>query len=135
MGRRKASHPDDNLTEVVMLRLTENTYQKLDGIRKNSDCQTVPEVVRRIIEKEQIIYYHKDAAMDGPMEILTGIRQELKAIGVNINQVTRYFNRSKTEGQHAHHLQITLQYYKQVDAKVSLLLTLISQLAKTWLQK
>jgi hypothetical protein len=135
MGRRKATHPDDNLTEVVMLRLTDNTFQKLETIRQNSDCQTVPEVVRRIIDEEQIIYYHKDASMDAPMEILTGIQQELKAIGININQVTRYFNRSTTEGQRAHHLQITLQYYKQVDAKVSLLLSLISQLAKSWLQK
>ncbi len=135
MGRRKAAHPDDNLTEVVMLRLTEATYQKLDGIRQHSDCQTVPDVVRRIIEKEQIIYYHKDASIDGPMEILTGIQQELKAIGNNINQTTRYFNRSTSEGQRAHHMQITLQHYKQVDAKVSLLLSLISQLAKSWLQK
>lgn len=135
MGRRKAGDPDDNLTEVVMLRLTLTTYQKLDEIRRNSDCRTVPEVVRRILSKEQIIYYHKDAAMDGPMEILSGIRDELRAIGVNINQVTRYFNRSVTDGQRAHHLQITLEHYKQVDAKVGLLLTLISQLAKTWLQK
>jgi hypothetical protein len=135
MGRKKAAQPKENLTEVVMLRLTRGTYEKLDKIRRNSDCRTVPDVVRRILEQEQIIYYHKDAALDGPMEILAGIKQELKAIGVNINQVTRYFNRSATEGQRAHHLSITLQHYKQIDAKVSLLLTLISQLARTWLQK
>lgn len=135
MGRKKATQPDENLTEVVMLRLTRSTYEKLDKIRRNSDCRTVPDVIRRILEQEQIIYYHKDASMEGPMEILAGIKQELKAIGVNINQVTRYFNRSMTEGQRAHHLNITLQHYKQIDAKVSLLLTLISQLARTWLQK
>jgi hypothetical protein len=135
MGRRKTTHPGDNLTQVIMLRLTESAYQKLEKIQRNSDCQSVPEIIRRIIEKEKITWYHKDASMDAPMEILIGIQKELKAIGTNINQVTRHYNGSQTEGQRYHHLQAALQYYKQVDTKVSLLLSLISQLAKKWLQK
>jgi len=135
MGRRKATQPDDNLTEVIMLRVTESTYQKLEKIRLNSDCQTVPEIIRRIIEKEKIIYYHKDASMDAPMEILTGIQKELKAIGININQITRHFNSMAGERQRWFQIKRAAQYYSQVDAKVSLLLTLISQLAKKWLQK
>jgi hypothetical protein len=135
MGRRKASHPDDNLTEVIMLRVTESTYQKLEKIRVNSDCQTVPEIVRRIIEKDRIIYYHKDASMDAPMEVLIGIQKELKAIGTNINQITRHFNSMAGETQRWYQIKRAAQYYSQVDTKVSLLLTLISQLAKKWLQK
>ncbi|MGN6398668.1 MAG: plasmid mobilization relaxosome protein MobC [Mucilaginibacter sp.] len=135
MGRRKASHPDENLTEVIMLRVSGKTYKKLDDIRANSDCQTVPEVVRRIIEKEQIIYYHKDASMDAPMEVMIRIQKELKAIGININQVTRYFNGSKTEGQRWHYIQEILNHYKQVDARVTLLLSVVTRLAKKWLQK
>ena len=118
-----------------MLRLSDSTYRKLDKIRQNSNCQTVPEIIRRIIEKEKIVYYHKNASMDAPMEVLIALQQELKAIGNNINQVTRYFNRSTTDGQRSHHLNVALQDYKQVDVKVGLLLSLISQLAKKWLQK
>ena len=118
-----------------MLRVTENTLRKLEKIRRNSDCQTVPEVIRRILEKEKIIYYHKDASMDEPMEVLTSIQKELKAIGININQVTRQYNGSIAEGQRYHHLQTMVQYYQQVDAKISLLLNLISKLARKWLQK
>jgi hypothetical protein len=135
MGRRKATHPDDNLTEVIMLRVTENTYQKLEKIRLNSNCQTVPEVIRRIIGKEKIIYFHKDASMDAPMEVLIGIQKELKAIGININQVTRHFNSMAGERQRWYQIKRAAQYYSQVDTKVSLLLTLVSQLAKKWLQK
>jgi len=135
MGRRKSTHPDDNLTEVVMLRVTENTYQKLEKIRLNSNCQTVPEIVRRIIEKEKIIYYHKDASMDAPMEVLICIQKELKAIGNNINQITRHFNSMAGERQRWYQIKRAAQYYSLVDTKVSLLLTLISQLAKKWLQK
>ncbi len=118
-----------------MLRVSESTYQKLEKIRVNSDCQTVPEIIRRIIEKEKIIYYHKDASMDAPMEILISIQKELKAIGININQVTRNFNSMAGERQRWYQIKRAAQYYSQVDTKVSLLLTLISQLAKKWLQK
>lgn len=135
MGRRKANQPDDNLTQVIMLRVTENAWQKLENIRLNSDCQTVPEVIRRILEKDKIIYYHKDASMDAPMEVLIGIQKELKAIGNNINQITRQLNGSMSDGQRWYHVKRAAVYYKQVDTKVSLLLSLISQLAKKWLQK
>ena len=118
-----------------MLRVSESTWQELEKIRLNSNCRTIPEVVRRIIEKDQIIYYHKDESMDGSMEVLITIQKELKAIGININQVTRYFHNGTGEGQRYHHLQNVLQFYKQVDAKVGLLLSIISQLAKKWLQK
>jgi hypothetical protein len=135
MGRRKAPHQEDNLTKVVLVRVTGDTYAKLEKIRFNSDCRTVPEVVRRIIEKEKIIYYHKDASMDAPMEAMIRIQKELKSIGINTNQVTRYFNGSKTEGQRWHYLQVILSEYKQIDTRVALLLSLISRLAKKWLQK
>jgi hypothetical protein len=135
MGRRKANQPDDNLTQVIMLRVTENAWRKLENIRLNSDCQTVPEVIRRIIEKDKVIYYHKDASMDAPMEVLIGIQKELRAIGNNINQITRQLNGSMSEGQRWYHVKRAAVYYKQVDTKVSLLLSLISQLAKKWLQK
>jgi len=135
MGRKKAPHPGDNLTEVIMLRVSSATYQKLENIRRNSDCQTVPEIVRRIIEKQKITWYHKDAAMDAPMEILTAIQKELKAIGININQVTRRLNSMATDQGRWYQVKQATQYYGQVDARVGLLLSLISQLAKKWLQK
>jgi len=135
MGRKKTAHPHDNLTEVIMLRVSKATYQKLENIRQNSDCQTVPEIVRRIIEKEKIVWYHKDAAMDAPMEILTAIQKELKAIGININQVTRRLNSMTTDPQRWYQVKQATEYYGQIDARVGLLLSLISQLAKKWLQK
>ncbi|MDB5141416.1 MAG: mobC [Mucilaginibacter sp.] len=135
MGRKKAANADEMLTEIIMLRVTKATWDKLENIRSKSDCQTIPEVVRRIIGREKIIFFHKDASMDAPMEILIGIQKELKAIGVNINQITRNFNSMAGERQRWYQIKRAAQYYNQVDTKVNLLLTLISQLAKKWLQK
>ncbi|MFB9843912.1 plasmid mobilization relaxosome protein MobC [Mucilaginibacter ginsenosidivorans] len=135
MGRKKAAKPNEMLTEIIMLRVTKATYDKLENIRSKSDCRTIPEVARRIINLEKIIFFNKDASMDAPMEILISIQKELKAIGVNINQVTRNFNSMTGERQRWYQIKRAAQYYSQVDTKVSLLLTMISQLAKKWLQK
>ena len=135
MGRKKAANAEEMLTEIIMLRVTKDTYDKLENIRSKSDCRTIPEVARRIIDREKIIFFHKDASMDAPMEVLIGIQRELKAIGVNRNQVTRNFNSRAAERQRWYQIKRAAQYYSQVDTKVSLLLTMISQLAKKWLQK
>ncbi|WP_214071835.1 plasmid mobilization relaxosome protein MobC [Mucilaginibacter sp. dw_454] len=135
MGRKQAPNADENLTEIIMLRVSKATFDRLENIRSNSDCRTIPEVVRRIIDKDKIIFFHKDATMDAPMEILIGLQKELRAIGININQITRNFNSMAGERQRWYQIKRAAQYYNQVDTKVSLLLSLISQLAKKWLQK
>lgn len=73
--------------------------------------------------------------MDDAMEQLVLIRRELKAIGINMNQVTRSYHQSrdeKTKGFYA--LKLAAQY-QEAAARINLLLSLISQLSKKWLAK
>jgi hypothetical protein len=135
MGKKKTENPELLLTHNIIVRVTEDDYNKYEQLCGKSDCTSVAEVVRRILAGRQVILFHKDAAMDGPMEILTGIQKELKAIGNNINQITRAYNSSRVESQQIYQAQKALQEYQKVEAKVSLLLSVISQLSKQWLQK
>jgi uncharacterized protein YbcC (UPF0753/DUF2309 family) len=67
------------------------------------------------------------------MEEMALIRKELKAIGININQQTKFFHLSKTDAQRAFYVIKTAQLYKEVSGKVEELLTLINHLAEKWL--
>lgn len=135
MGRKKLNEPAEVLTHHLSFRVTEDDWNKLDKIRKNSDCRTLGEVIRRILSSQQITYFHKDATMDGPMENLSSIREELRRIGININQVTRYFNACKSDGQKDGYAGKVADLFSSVEPKVNLLLSLISQLSKKWLQR
>ena len=73
--------------------------------------------------------------MNGIMEELTGIRKELKAIGNNINQLTRKYNSSPTEVQQAYYTLKAAELYQKVEPKVNRLLMLVSQLTEKWLQR
>lgn len=135
MGRKKAAQPEEILTHPVIFRVTEEAWKKLDKIRANSDCRTVGEVVRRILSKQEIIYFHKDVSMDGPMENLVTIKEEIRRIGTNINQVTRYLNTTKKDDDRNSQAAKVADLFSQIEPKISVLLSLISQLAKKWLQR
>jgi hypothetical protein len=135
MGKKKTENTEQLLTHNIIVRVTEVDYNKYDQLCEKSDCTSVAEVVRRILAGRQIILFHKDASMDGPMEILTGIQKDLKAIGNNINQVTRAYHSSRFESQQIYQVQKALQEHQKIETKVSLLLSVISQLSEQWLQK
>ena len=125
---------EDRLTHPVRTRVTKTVFERLNKIQENSSCQTIGEVARKILSKEKILCFHKDITMNAPMEELTSIRKELKSIGVNINQQTKYFHTSDNDAQRAFYVLKTAEQYKLVDAKVERLLSLVSLLTERWLR-
>jgi hypothetical protein len=61
---------------------------------------------------------------------LTGIRKELKSIGTNINQVTRYFNGTAIPNQKIFEALKILDEYKKVSNKMDNLLTVLDGIIK-----
>jgi len=135
MPRKKVKDQEQVLSHPIIIRVTKKLYEKLDAYRLESDCQTIGEIARRIISNRKITVYQKDISMNAPMEEMALIRKELRAIGININQITRTFNQDKAETHRAFYVMKVADLYKNVDAKVDRLLVIISKLAEKWLQK
>ncbi|GGC33260.1 hypothetical protein GCM10011386_26670 [Parapedobacter defluvii] len=135
MARKKLTNPDDLLNRPLVIRVNEATYARLENIRKESDCHCIGEVARRILSRQRINLFHHDVSLDRPMEELTRIRRELKAIGININQQTHRFHISDSESERAFYVNRTAILYKDVGDKVERLLVMVSQLAEKWLRK
>lgn len=134
MPRKKYKNPAERFTHPIILRVNENTFNRLVKIQQNSNCQSVGEVARNILSHEKILLLTRDVTMNAPMEELSSIRKELKAIGVNINQQTRYFHTAETEAQRNFYFMRTTDLYKNVGTKVEQLLDLITKLSLKWLQ-
>ncbi|MFA6275781.1 MAG: plasmid mobilization relaxosome protein MobC [Pedobacter sp.] len=135
MSRKKAKNQEQLLTHNVIIRVTETVFNKLEKTRIESGSLSVAEVVRKILSNRKIKIFHQDNSMNAPMEEMALIRKELKAIGININQITRTFNQDKAETHRAFYVMKVADLYKNVDARVERLLVIISQLAEKWLQK
>lgn len=129
MGLRKYNKTEP-LDHLIGIRVTRQFYDKLEGLRKNSNCQTLGEFVRMILIGEKINWYHKDATTDAVTVELTAIRKELRAIGNNINQVTRYFNGTTIPNQKIFGALKILDEYKKVSGKMDKLLTVLDGIVK-----
>lgn len=134
MPRKKFKNPEERFTHPIIVRVNERTFTKLEKLMANSNCQSIGEVARNILSKEKILMLNRDVSMNAPMEELASIRKELKAIGVNINQQTRYFHTAINEAQRNFYFMKTSDLYKIVGEKVDRLLVLISKMSLKWLQ-
>lgn len=134
MSKKKTSE-NELLKHNLIIRVNDALHKKLNNILAESDCQSLAEVARKILTSQKINCFYRDASMNQPMEEIALIRKELKSIGVNINQQTRYFNASKTDAEKKYHSDQTVALFTKVEGKVERLFELISKLAERWLQK
>ncbi len=135
MTRKRADSKDELLSHPIIFRVTGTVFKRLEKLQQEGSCQSVGEVARKIISGERILCFYKDISLNAPMEELTSIRKELKAIGININQQTKYFHTSDSEAQRAFYVMKTADLYKKVNSNVETLLVLISRLTEQWLQR
>ncbi|WP_461791502.1 plasmid mobilization protein [Pedobacter sp.] len=135
MPRKKSADPDKILSRVLRIRLTDKAFQRLEKISKSSDCHTVGEAARKILSKEKITLFYKDISLNSTMEELALIRKELRAIGININQITKAYHSDKRDHSQAIQISSLIPIYQKVEAKTVTLLILINQLAEKWLPR
>lgn len=135
MPRKKAKNQEGLLVHVIAIRVDDKLYNRLEKMRLECKSLTIAQVIRKVLNNRQIKVYKQDVSMNQPMEEMALIRKELKAIGININQITRTFNQDKAETHRAFYVMKVADLYKNVDERVEKLLNIISQLAEKWLQK
>jgi hypothetical protein len=135
METAKTANGDARYTHPVRTRVTRVVYQRLEKLIEKGDCHSIGEVSRKILSNEQIKVFHMDASLNMAMEELAQIRKELKAIGVNINQLTKAFHSSPNENAKAFYALKVAGRYEAVGIKVDALLSIVSQLAEKWLQR
>lgn len=123
------------LKHLIRVRVNPAVYLRLVALQQQTDCRSISELCRKILSREKITLLHRDVSMNGPMEELALIRKEIKAIGININQQTHYFNASKNSSEKAFYVKQTAALYVQVDQRIRALLILVEKLAQVWLQK
>lgn len=135
MARKKSDEPEKILSRVLRIRLTDAAFLRLEKISKSSDCRTVGEAARKILSKEKITLFYKDITLNSAMEELALVRKELRAIGININQITKAFHSDKREHSQAIQVVKVTQLYQQVEVKTDTLLLIINRLAEKWLPR
>lgn len=132
MARKKFRRQETLLTRHIQAKVTEKVYQRLEELRPKTNCSTISELARRILSHEKIVCFYRDTTKDSVIQDLAVIRKELNAIGVNINQITHYFNNADSANKRIFHALKIAEQYRQVEFKVEQLFLIISQLSSKW---
>lgn len=135
MGRKKIENIETLLIHRIRTRVNEKTYKKLDNLRVTSNCKTIGQIARQILSKEPITVFHKDITVEGVIQELIRIRGELRAIGVNVNQIVHFFHTSETANQKMFHALKVAEEYSKVGEKVETLVSMVGEIGRKWLQR
>jgi hypothetical protein len=133
MPRKKEKDRSKLFSRLVGARVTEKVYKRLENLRDHSNCATVGEVARKLISRKKIICYYRDGSLDDAVEELCIVQRELKTVGVNINQITRYFNSTTDARQKMLYAFKASDQNRRMDAKVDKLLDIVVKLSWKWL--
>ncbi len=129
------SKGEKGLVKPVMTRITKAKYNELEHIANKTKDETVSGIIRKIVHNRPVKIYIHDETKDLLLEELAAIRSEIKAIGVNINQITRLFNTYPEGKRKEFYAKIALTEYIRMQSKIDKLLLIIGDISKKWLSE
>ena len=124
---------EDKLTHLVITRIGDKKYAELQRILEDDPTNDMSRLLRDILHNRTIKVFTRDKTLDNTMEELAKLRSEIRAIGVNINQITRLFNTYPEPQQKQYYAKMAFKEYLAIEPKIEELLSIISKLAKRWL--
>ncbi|MXO04380.1 plasmid mobilization relaxosome protein MobC [Flavobacterium sp. HBTb2-11-1] len=80
---------NSNKTRKITIRLTPSEYTALESKFKTTTCRKLSEYMRKQLFGKAIISTYRNRSLDDFVEELIVLRNELNAIGNNLNQTTR----------------------------------------------
>jgi hypothetical protein len=133
--RKGQTKGEKGLTRLVATKLTQSKYEEIEQVAKQSKGETISSVVRKIIHDKPVKVFRHDESLDLVMEELAANRSEIRAIGVNINQMAKLFNSYPELKNKVWSAKNGYDRYLQLESRIEYLLSRVDQLAKKWLSE
>lgn len=133
--RKGQSKGEEGLTKPVMTRINQAKYQEFEELATLSKGETVSSLIRKILHDKPIKVFRHDESLDLIMEELAANRAEIRAIGVNINQMAKLFNTYPELKPKMFYAKNGYEKYLRLDTNIDRLLSIVEQLAQKWLSE
>ncbi|PZX59379.1 mobilization protein MobC [Algoriphagus ratkowskyi] len=111
------------------IRFTPIEVEKLEILlNRSAYCQTISELVRDMLFKRKLTLNTRNESLEKIFIELGLLRNELNKIGVNINQITHFFNMEADPKERQFFLKEMLPHFEKTKAKIDSLHGLIERL-------
>jgi hypothetical protein len=134
MGRKKTKEREA-LRHKLFTRVNDTKYKEFEALLQRNPHKDMSSLLRDILYNRQVKVYTYDRSLDIVMEELATLRAEIRAIGININQVTRLFNTYPELKRKEFYAKIAFNQYISMGSRIERLLDIITKLSKKWLSE
>jgi hypothetical protein len=125
----------EKLTRVLLTRFKQTEYDQLNNRFKTSRFRKLSEYVRSILLDKPVTVYYRDIAMDDILEEMILLRQELNAIGNNLNQAMRSINAAHGNADTRLWTNLMSVIHSKVEPSVKEIKERMNEYADIWSQK
>jgi hypothetical protein len=133
--RKGQTKGKEGLTKPVMTRIKNEKYAELSALAKQSKGETVSSLIRKILHDKPIKVFRHDESLDMVMEELAANRSEIRAIGVNINQMAKLFNTYPELEKKIFYAKNGYDRFLKLEIHIETLLEKVDKLAHKWLSE
>ena len=133
--RRGQTKGKKGLSKPVRTRLTKIKYNELELLARESKGETISSIARKIIQEQPVKIFQHDESLDLVMEELAANRAEIRAIGVNINQMAKLFNTDPDLKPKMFYAKNGYARFLSLENNIETLLAKVEKLAIKWLSE
>lgn len=116
------------------IRLKEDEYKKIHQKYSNSTCRKLSEYARRVLLDKAITVNRRNQSLDDFMAEMITLRNELKAIGNNVNQSVRKLHTLNQISEFKTWIILNETHQKNLLEKVEEIKSKINKISDAWLQ-
>jgi hypothetical protein len=100
------------------LRVTDDEYNKLQTAYKGTTCRILSTYLRGVLFRQPIMVYYRNRIADEFATVAVQLKNEMKAIGTNFNQVVKKVNASQNFDELGSYLFDLQMMYLDIHQKV-----------------
>jgi len=119
-------------TKWITIRMSEEEHQAAEALCRQTTCQSLSEYARKTVLGKPIIMKYHDESMDEFIDLVIELKDELKAIGNNFNQVVRRLHSLKTLPELQQWILVNEQEKTRIFRLIETISTNINEAKKLW---
>ena len=126
---------EDKRIQWKNVRFTPEEYQLLETRFKKTRFRKLSEYMRSVLLEKPVTVNYRDKAMDDVLEEMILLRQELNAIGNNLNQAMRSINSAHGNADNRLWMNLMSIINSKLEPSISQIKERMNQYADIWSQK
>ncbi len=116
------------------MRFTEKEYGSIENKFSNSTSSQLSHYIRQILLGRPVVIKYRNESLDSFMEELINMKQELNAIGNNLNQAVKKLHTLKTIPEFRNWIAKQESIQQEVEQRTKQVEERISKMSEKWLQ-